>query len=380
VLFCNYKDIRLPVDSQLMRFIFKYSPFKYDLGDDYQVTTRLNLLNIGTAQVLTIPGEALPNIGYYLKRKMSTDQSFLFGITNDGYGYILTKEDFNSFKRYDYISRTSLGEYTGDIYIDECLDLIQSSPKPMARIPKHGGIYVVAHRGAHKDIPENTMSAYQKAIELGADYVEIDVRTSKDGKFVSIHNSKIDAYAGGVTGQVKDFTLAELRALDIGSRVGPEWKDTRIPTFEEILDLCKGKCGIYLDLKEAPVDQLIEVIKKHGMEQDVIWCLSDPKEIREVNSLCSECYPMPDPDPDNLAGFQVILDQVNPSVVAPVWSDFSQELVGMAHAAGALVIVDEKDRSSWQQALKWGADGIQTDHPEELIEYLRKQRAESSRQ
>ena len=373
MLYCNYKDIYLPVDSDLMRLVFKYSLLKYDLGDNYQLTTRLNLLDIGTAQVLTIPGEALPNIGFYLKRKMPGDQDFLFGLTNDAYGYILTKEDFNSFKRYDYISRTSLGEYTGAIYVDECLDLIKSSPKPMARIPKHGGIYVVAHRGAHKDIPENTIPAYQKAIDMGADYVEIDVRTSKDGKFVSIHNSKVDAYASGVTGPVKDLTLAELRALDIGSRIGPQWKGSRIPTFEEILDLCKGKCGIYLDLKEAPVDRLIEVIRKHGMEQDVIWCLSDPKAIREVASLCSECYPMPDPNPDDLAGFQVILDQIKPSVVAPVWSDFSRELVKMAHTAGALVIVDEKDRSSWQQAWEWGADGIQTDHPEELIEYLSRQ-------
>jgi glycerophosphoryl diester phosphodiesterase len=372
VLFCNYKDIQLPVDSELMRLILKYSSFKYDLGDNYQVTTRLNLLNIGTAQALTIPGEALPNIGYYLKRKMPGNQDFLFGLTNDAYGYILVKEDFNSFERYAYISRTSLGEHTGEIYIDECLDLIQSSPKPMKRIPKHGGIYVVAHRGAHKDIPENTLPAYRKAIDLGADYVEIDVRTSKDGEFVSIHNSTVDAYVSEITGQVKDFTLAELRALDIGSRVGPEWKGTRIPTFEEILQLCKGKCGIYLDLKEAPIPPLIELIKEYDMEHDVIWCLFDPEEIQEVASLCAECYPMPDPNPDDLAGFQVILDQVKPSVVAPVWRDFTKELVEMAHAAGALVIVDEKDRSSWQQALDWGADGIQTDHPEELIEYLKK--------
>jgi glycerophosphoryl diester phosphodiesterase len=303
---------------------------------------------------------------------MNTDQAFLFGLTNDAYGYILVKEDFNSFERYNYISRTSLGEYTGEIYIEECLDLIQSSPKAMKRIPKHGGIYVVAHRGAHAGIPENTLPAYQKAIDIGVDYVEVDVRTSKDGKFVSIHNSTVDAYVSGVTGKVKDFTLAELRALDIGSRIGSQWKDTRIPTLEEILQLCKGKCGIYLDLKDASIDQLIEVIKKHDMEHDVIWCLSDSKEIEEVASLCSECYPMPDPDPDDLAGFQAILKRINPSVVAPVWSDFSKELVDISHAAGALVIVDEKDRSSWKQALEWDADGIQTDHPEELIRYLKR--------
>ncbi len=87
-------------------------------------------MNIGTAQILTIPGEALPNIGFYLKRNMPTKHPFLFGMTNDAFGYILTKVDFNSFERYEYISETSLGENTGEIYIDEALQLIESSPKP----------------------------------------------------------------------------------------------------------------------------------------------------------------------------------------------------------------------------------------------------------
>jgi hypothetical protein len=93
-------------------------------GND-SIATRLNYLQIGSANVLTIPGEALPNIGYYIKRKMNTENAFLFGLTNDAFGYILTKEDFNSFKRYDYVSRTSLGEMTGDIYVSEVLKWLQ---------------------------------------------------------------------------------------------------------------------------------------------------------------------------------------------------------------------------------------------------------------
>ena len=61
---------------------------------------------------------------------MNTDQAFLFGLTNDAFGYILTKEDFNSFERYEYISRTSLGEKTGEIYVNEAVQLIEDSPKP----------------------------------------------------------------------------------------------------------------------------------------------------------------------------------------------------------------------------------------------------------
>ena len=127
-LFCASKVIELPIDSELMRMILDHSPMKAKVSDDYNIQTTINLLNIGTAQVLTIPGEALPNIGFYLKRNMHTKNPFLFGLTNDAFGYILSKEDFNSFRRYEYISRTSLGEMTGEIYIQEALMLIQESP------------------------------------------------------------------------------------------------------------------------------------------------------------------------------------------------------------------------------------------------------------
>lgn len=121
ILTCTSRRIKFPVDSEIMRYILKNSPLKMATGGSDSISTRLNYLQLGTARVLTIPGEALPNIGYYLKRKMKTQQPFLFGLTNDAFGYILTEVDFNSFKRYEYVSRTSLGEMTGEIYITEVL-------------------------------------------------------------------------------------------------------------------------------------------------------------------------------------------------------------------------------------------------------------------
>jgi hypothetical protein len=114
----------------MMRYIFEKSPLGLNTTKAYTIATTLNLVNIGTAQVVTIPGEALPNIGYYLKRKMATEHAFLFGLTNDAFGYIISKEDFNSFKRYDYISRTCLGEMTGEIFVNEVMELIKTNPKP----------------------------------------------------------------------------------------------------------------------------------------------------------------------------------------------------------------------------------------------------------
>lgn len=234
--------------------------------------------------------------------------------------------------------------------------------------PRNGGVYVVAHRGAHEGIPENTLAAYRKAIDLGCDFIEIDLRETKDGHIVSVHNATIDSYTNEVSGPVKNFTLAELKALDIGSRIGPEWKDERIPTFDEILELAHGKIGIYLDLKNAPVDKLIEMIRAHDMERHVIW-YAGPAQQKQVAKLCPNCNPMPDPGPE--AFLEIILKDHQPKIVASSWDNYSEKFAKTCHEAGAIVIVDEDKPDDWAPMLAWGTDGIQTDHPAKLIEYLK---------
>jgi hypothetical protein len=127
---CDSMEVRFPVESKPMWGVVVGSPLKYPHGDDHSVSARICLVNLGDAQILTIPGEALPNIGFYLKRKMRGRHNLLFGLTNDAFGYILTKVDFQSFPRYDYVSRTSLGEMTGEILIEKSLELVGRSPAP----------------------------------------------------------------------------------------------------------------------------------------------------------------------------------------------------------------------------------------------------------
>ncbi len=120
-------EVRFPVESDAMWQVVELSPLKYPRGPGRTISARVNLVNLGNAQILTIPGEALPNIGLYLKRQMRGEHNFLFGLTNDAFGYILTKVDFNSFPAYKYISRVSLGEMTGEIYIQHAVELIKQS-------------------------------------------------------------------------------------------------------------------------------------------------------------------------------------------------------------------------------------------------------------
>lgn len=238
--------------------------------------------------------------------------------------------------------------------------------------PRQGGVYVVAHRGAHQGIPENSLPAYRKAIELGADFVEIDIRKTSDGKYVSVHNSTIDSYVPGKTGKVSEMTLAELQALDIGTRIGPQWKGTRIPTFEEILKLCKGKIGIYLDLKRGDVDELVKIIRQEGMERDVFW-YAWPQDLNRLQQVCPQCIAMPDPILEiNLPN---TIEQFHPTVIASTWKRYSRKFVETCHQANALVIVDESNPDCWKEAIAWGSDGIQTDHPARLIEYLKQPQA-----
>ncbi len=127
------RDVSFPVDSDDLWAVVSLSPLGYPHDDATRtITARLAMVDLGKARILTIPGEALPNIGAYLKRKTG-DHTFLFGLTNDAFGYILTEVDFLAFPRYQYVSRVSLGERTGTILIDNLLEMVRETPRPAAK-------------------------------------------------------------------------------------------------------------------------------------------------------------------------------------------------------------------------------------------------------
>ena len=131
-LVCESAIVRLPVENDMLRTVVQRSPLGFTLDDDGHIATRIHVVNLGDAQMATMPGEAMPNIGYYLKRKMHGRHNFLFGLTNDAFGYILTKEDFDSFDRYNYITRTCLGERTGELLVRRLLELADACSRPTA--------------------------------------------------------------------------------------------------------------------------------------------------------------------------------------------------------------------------------------------------------
>jgi len=245
---------------------------------------------------------------------------------------------------------------------------VNREPVKVLPEPRHGGVYVVAHRGAHIGIPENTLAAYEAAIEMGVDFVEVDLRTTQDGHIVSIHNKEIDSYVtDGRRGLVSVMTLEQLKQLDIGGKIGPQWSGERIPTFEEILELCKGRVGIYLDLKDASVDKVVSIVNKWDMARQILW-YADFDELDRVAELCPECVLMPDPGPEG--NLQKVIERFEPSVIAAVWRYYSRSFAAKCHRAGTIVIVDESGPACWLDALAWNTDGIQSDRPAQLIALL----------
>lgn len=116
-------------------------------------------------------------------------------------------------------------------------------------------IYVAAHRGWSEKYPENTMEAFRRAVEIEVDQIETDIRVTKDGELVLIHDATVDRTTNGL-GLVKEMTLTELRALDAGIKTAPEFKGAKIPTFIEFMEFIKDHPTMTLDieLKEYPLE------------------------------------------------------------------------------------------------------------------------------
>ena len=133
--------------------------------------------------------------------------------------------------------------------------------------PRWGSVtQIVAHRGSSLDRPECTLASTLRAIEVGATAVEVDVRTTRDGHLVILHDATLDRTTSG-KGSVNDRTLAEVRQFDAGSWFDPKYSDERVPTLIEVLNLCRGRIDVLLDLKEsgAEYDQKVaEAVKSEG--------------------------------------------------------------------------------------------------------------------
>lgn len=154
----------------------------------------------------------------------------------------------------------------------------------------------IAHRGASAAAPPNTLAAFKKAVELGADGIEFDVHFSADGVPVVIHDFTVDATTDG-SGRVADLTLAQLKQLDAGTRFDPAFTGERIPTLDEVLEAVRGRRGwggellLNVELKTtSPGDNgleraVITLVEQHSLSRRVLFSSFNPFSLRRAKRI-----------------------------------------------------------------------------------------------
>jgi len=183
--------------------------------------------------------------------------------------------------------------------------------------------WIIAHRGASGHAPENTLAAFERAIELGAPFIETDVRLTRDARFVAIHDSTLERTTDG-RGSVHDFSLAELRQLDAGRWFGAQFAGQRIPTLDEILAFAQQRDIVfYLDIK---------YLGAWGMHHALAAALEQPETAARTIVISF--------DPDAL----MTLRRLNPSIMLGLLAEKMEgDLVQKALGAGARQICPRWD-------------------------------------
>jgi glycerophosphoryl diester phosphodiesterase len=246
---------------------------------------------------------------------------------------------------------------------------VLAADSPRSAAPKK--IIVIAHRGAHREAPENTLASLEQAIEIGCDYVELDVRRTKDGVLVIMHDSSVNRMTNG-KGKIADLTLAEIRKFEVKSRHGAKWAGLKVPTLDEMLDHAKGRMKIYVDHKQAAPADVLAAIQRHGMLHDVV-VYGNLKTLREYKKLAPEVWIMPG-HPDSIAEIELLCRDLKPETLDGNVVEWTRSQVAAAHRSGAQVWVDNRasldNEAGIKQDVELGVDAIQTDDPATVLKVL----------
>lgn len=151
-------------------------------------------------------------------------------------------------------------------------------------------VLIIGHRGARCCAPENTIPSFRLAIEAGVDGVEMDVHMSRDGEVVVIHDDTLDRTTTG-SGYVKDYALAQLKALDAGIKFGGEWRGVRIPTLSEVLNEFGNRTSYIIELKHGSdvypgiEERVISIVRRYGVKAKIVSFDFDALErVRQLDS------------------------------------------------------------------------------------------------
>jgi glycerophosphoryl diester phosphodiesterase len=236
-------------------------------------------------------------------------------------------------------------------------------------------IVIIAHRGASRDAPENTVAAFALAWEQGADGIEGDFRQTRDGHIVCIHDKDTKRVAG-TTLVVAESSLAELRELDVGSHSGQEYAGAVIPTAAEVFAAVPPGKGIYIEVKsdESIAPHLVEQIQGSPLEREQVTVISFNGNVIRTLKDCDPGYKTlwlssgrMDASGNRSASVEDVLDQLN-RMGADGFSS-SKDFLSEAFLAGAMAegyechVWTVDDPISAELFWKWGVKSITTNCP-----------------
>jgi glycerophosphoryl diester phosphodiesterase len=224
----------------------------------------------------------------------------------------------------------------------------------------------MAHRGMHMLAPENSLAAIQACATDFIEWAEIDVRLTKDGRHVIIHDDSVDRCTDG-KGIVADLTLEELQKLDAGSWFAPRFKVTRLLSLPELLAAAKGKVNLYLDCKRVDPELLAKEIMSAEMAPQVV-VYGTPELLIKVSAASERKIAVMSKYRPKTMTVETIAKQVNPAAVEIDADEVTPELCNAFHDIGVKVqakVLGEKwdNPSVWNKMLDAGVDWLQTDEP-----------------
>ncbi len=231
-------------------------------------------------------------------------------------------------------------------------------------------VKVAHHRGASRYAPENTLPALEKAIRLGADFVEFDLQTTRDGGFVLLHDRTLERTTNG-RGPAREWDQAKIQALDAGSWFGQPFVGTPVPTIDEFLKAADRRVELYVDAKDIAPEALATALKRHGLvERAVVYqSVAYLEKLRAIDPAIRRMPPLRDP-----ARLDSGAERVHPYAFDTNWSILSRELIDRCHAKGIKVFSDalgsHERIEDYQRAIRDGIDLIQTDHPVRVLRAL----------
>jgi glycerophosphoryl diester phosphodiesterase len=257
----------------------------------------------------------------------------------------------------------------------------QEAPEPVRRA---GRLQVIAHRGDSSHAPENTLASFERAVGPGVDYVELDIHLTKDDQVVVIHDPTVDRTTNG-HGRIADMTLAQIQALDAGRWFSAGFAGERVPTLDQVLARMKGRLKVLIEPKEMEAGRpnsagrgeklvrlALEAVDRNGMRDQVRFHTFSPTNLMALHKLANGIpyhllYEYEDERPTAL----LLARREHASGFNPRAATTTRSQVALAHTLGMTVFLYTIDADGgYSQAADLGADGIVTNDPHGLVEWL----------